>query len=227
MPRIDLIFILIFISLFGVVLLDLYGIRISFLFEQTMLGTSTFGLLSGILIFYYSILWGCLKMEDYLREKEFKTAFSKAVKFVGFAKPSPRDLLYITSSMVVGGLFNFLSLFLVAYLCNGNLILIHPSEPQTILENIIVPPVSEELIYRGIYLSVFLRILRKNHATATLGIILSSFTFGWIHPTTPILKATAGLLLGSIYLCKWKKNMIASIFAHLGANIVGTYVAIL
>jgi len=222
---IDLIFISIFVFLFLIVLLDFYRIGIRFLFEQTIWGVSIFGFLSCTLIGYYSIFWGCLKMKNYFRIKEERQKIIfKAFRFIGLTKPSSKDILYIVCSMFVGAIVSIFSLFLISCLANGTLRLIEPPEYYTILQNFIMAPIFEELIYRGIYLSVFLRILGTNYVSAILGITLSSFTFGWIHPALPIFKALGGLVLGSIYLCKWKKNLVASIFAHLGANIVSTFV---
>lgn len=95
-----------------------------------------------------------------------------------------------------------------------------------ILQNILVAPMFEELIYRGIYLSVFLRVLGKNYVSAILGLLLSSFVFGWTHPIQPIVKTFGGFVLGCIYLFKWKKNIIASFSTHVSMNVVGTFLIV-
>jgi membrane protease YdiL (CAAX protease family) len=66
----------------------------------------------------------------------------------------------------------------------------------------------------------------KTYASAGSALVLSSFTFGWIHPAQPIVKTIAGFLLGSIYLWGWKKNIAASSLAHFGANLIGTFLVL-
>jgi len=223
----DLIFILIFVFLFLAVILSIYRQKTEFLFQQSQLGASIFAILSSSLISYYFIIWGFFKIKYYVKTIEGrKGTVSKAFRFVGLAKPSFNEIVYILFSTIIGVIVSIFSLYLMSNLINGALRLASSIDISIMLQNIIVVPIFEEVIYRGIYLSVFQRIFEKNYTTAILGLILSSFTFGWIHPTMPLLKALAGFVLGSIYLYRWKKNLVASVFAHLGANIVATFVLV-
>jgi len=60
----DLIFILIFVALFSLVIIDAFTRAVHFLFEQTGLGQSFYSLTSGILILFYGIIWGVSKVAD-------------------------------------------------------------------------------------------------------------------------------------------------------------------
>jgi len=224
---IDLVFILIFGFLVLAALLSVYIVEIGVLFQRSEWGTSLFAVLSSILISYYFIIWGFLKIKDRTEtKKEPKKIISKGFKFIGLTKPSSKDVIYLFLSMFAGTAFSIFSLYLMSNLSNGKLILSSVPEVSIILQNFIVTPFFEEMIYRGIYLSVFLNVLGKNYASAISGLALSSLTFGWIHPTMPFLKFLAGLFLGFVYLYRWKKNLTASIFAHLGANVVSTFVLV-
>jgi membrane protease YdiL (CAAX protease family) len=227
-PIIDYIFLLIFVFLFMIILIDHYILRMKLLFEQTATGTSIFGLISFYLIFFYFVLWGCLKTKVFSKTKlERRIIVFEAFGFVGFRKLSLPDILYSEFSVFIGVAFNFLTLFLASYFFKGNLRLLWPIDPLIILNNLVIAPVFEELIYRDIYLSVFINILGRSYYKAIMAITLSSFTFGWIHPILPMLKAFGGFLLGSIYLLKWKKNILESIFAHFGVNIIGTFIEVI
>jgi len=223
----DVGFITIFASLFFLSFLDFCGLRMAFLFEPKWSGMSIFSVISGVLIGYYFIIWGFVKTKSrFIRKENLRSIISDAFAFVGFRKPSYKNLLLITISMILGAILSFLSLLLLVYLSKGTMIVMVFPDPLTVLNNLIVPPILEETMFRGIYLSVFLKIVGKNNAIATLGVIMSSFTFGWIHPYMPMLKMLGGLLLGSIYLFKWNKNLFASMSAHLGANVVSSFLVI-
>jgi len=224
----DAIFILIFIALFLSVLLNLYGVRMDLLFRRTIGGMSVYSFVSGILIGDYFIIWGSIKIKHRLKKKgSMREIILDALRFIGLKKPTVICLVYALLAAIIGATFNYVSLLIIAHLYGGTLVLTSPSDLLIIMQNFVFAPISEEIIFRGIYLSAFIRILGKTPASAALGIIMSSFTFGWIHPEKPILKAIAGLLLGVIYLFKWKKNLIASIATHMGANLLATGVGVI
>ena len=219
----DAVFMLIFVSLFLFVLLDLYGVRMDLLFRHKIEGMSMYSFISGILIGYYFILWGCLKIKHRIKKKEnMREIILDALTFIGLKKPTIKGFTYALLAAVIGAIFNYFSLLIVAHLYGGTLVLTRSLDLLIVMQNLVFASISEEIIFRGIYLSVFTRILGKTRASAAWGIIMSSFTFGWIHLEKPILKVAAGLLLAVIYLFKWKKNLIASIAAHLGANSAAT-----
>lgn len=180
---IDFVFILIFGFLVLAVLLSVYLVEIGVLFQQSEWGTSLFAVLSSILISYYFIIWGFLKIKGRTEtKKEPKKIISKGFKFIGLTKPSSKNVVYLLLSIFAGAAFSIFSLYLMSNLSNGKLVLSSVPEVSIILQNFIVTPFFEEMIYRGIYLSVFLKVLGKNYASAISGLALSSLTFGWIHP---------------------------------------------
>ena len=228
----DLVFVLIFVLLFSLVVIDIWTPWFNFLFGTTELGQSLFSLMSGTLILFYGIIWGALKIKDSIKttrsyKKRWFAMISRASRFIGLEKPSPKDVLYISLSIFIGVLFNVLALYIAATLKSGNIYLRNlPSESYLILQYLFVAPLFEELVFRGIYLSSFLKILGSNYLSVTLGLVLSSFTFGWIHSDqlfALLIKTAGGFLLGSIYLIKWKKNFVAAFLAHIGLNVAGIY----
>lgn len=95
----DFIFILIFIFRFLAVILDLCGVELGALFQQSILGTSNFGFLSGFLIAIYFIIWGMLKIKDRIEIKwPLEKIILKGLKFIGLTKPSSKDALPILLS---------------------------------------------------------------------------------------------------------------------------------
>ncbi|MEM3356574.1 MAG: CPBP family intramembrane glutamic endopeptidase [Candidatus Bathyarchaeia archaeon] len=226
----DFVLIIIFVFLFLLIVIDVFTPLLRFLFTQTNLGQSLFSLISAVSILYFGILWGASKIKDDLRavrgyKERMLTIVYKASKFIGLEKISTKDLRYIFLSILVGAAYNIFAIYLRAILKGGNIYLIIPplSEPL-IINSLTFAPLLEEPIFRGIYLSSFIKILGKNYRTAALGIMLSSVTFGWIHSGSLldlILKTVGGFLLGIIYLFKWKKNFIAALLTHIGVNVVG------
>jgi membrane protease YdiL (CAAX protease family) len=102
-----------------------------------------------------------------------------------------------------------------------------PNDLNLFLQNLVIVPFLEELVYRCMYLSSLTKIIGKNYSTIFVGIILSSMTFAWIHPSMPYLKLIGGFVLGSIYFYKWKKNFPACVLAHFGMNLVGTFLYVM
>jgi len=176
--------------------------------------------------------WGFSKIADQIRviesfEERLRTMITRALRFIGLAKATPTGVLFILLSMVFGIIFNFLTLYGFAVIEGGSIhVRTPPSDVYLIIQYLIAAPLFEELVFRGLYLSSFLRILGKNHLSAMLGLTLSSFTFGWIHPNGSIpllIKTSGGFLLGTIYMIKWRKNFMAALSAHFGLNILGIF----
>jgi membrane protease YdiL (CAAX protease family) len=182
-----------------------------------------------MLLLYYFFIWGFIKVKNQFKGNRigFKSVtrvlFSKVAHFIGLKTISPKDSLYFLLSMIIGMVFNFLVLIALLHFDHGTLLYVSSPSLYVLVQNLILPPILEELIFRGIYLSVFLKVLGKNYVSAVSGLVLSAFTFGWCPPTQAIVKTIAGFLLGFIYLFAWKKNIAASSLAHFGANLVGTF----
>jgi membrane protease YdiL (CAAX protease family) len=98
--------------------------------------------------------------------------------------------------------------------------------PYTYLSVLVVPPILEEFVYRGIYLGVFLKLFGNKPEYASVGLIMSAFTFAYTHQFLPLFKLVGAFLLGFVYLFGWKKNIIASSAAHYGLNLVGIFITI-
>lgn len=218
-----------FAFLFFFVIINLLTGAFAFLFSQSVAGTSLFALMSAMLLLCYFFIWGAIQVKNQFKGAKLGTKsvsrilLSRTLNFIGLKKLSSKDSFYILLSMIIGMVFNFFVLLALSRLTNGTLYRVSSPSLYMLVQNLVVPPIFEELIFRGIYLSVFLKLFRKTYASAGLGLVLSSFTFGWIHPAQPIVKTIAGFLLGSIYLLGWKKNIAASSLAHFGANLVGTF----
>jgi len=228
----DSIFIVIFVALFLLVVIDAMVPTVRFLFLPSVFGQSLYSVISGALILYYGLIWGVRKVADQIKkeknsERRLRTLISKAFEFIGLVKMGPIDSLYVSFSMLTGMVFNILILYGVAISSGGILYRRpFPSDIYLTIRFLIVAPLFEELIFRGVYLSAFLKILGRNYISVALGLMLSSITFGWIHTDqfpVPVIKTAGAFLLGIIYLAKWKKNFLATYLAHFGLNFVGVF----
>jgi len=228
----DSIFIFIFVVLFVLVIIDVLTPTFRFLFEPTVYGQSLYSLASGVLILFYGMFWGFSKIADEMGmiksyESRWRLFVSKAFSFIGLARTDKKDILYVVLSVFVGIAFNVLTLYVMSLLVGGSILVrAPPSEIYLIVQYLIAAPLFEELVFRGIYLSSFLKILGNSYPSATLGLILSSFTFGWIHPgslLSLLLKTSGGLFLGTIYIIKWRKNFVASFSTHFGFNLASIF----
>ena len=147
----------------------------------------------------------------------------KSINLIGIRKPTPRAWVYILVCLLVGYFFNLFILFFSSWIGISEVYRVVGQTPYTYFSILIVPPIFEELVYRGLFLGVFLKLFGKKPAYATIGLIVSSFVFGYIHPVLPYYKVFGAFLLGSIYLFGWKKNIIASSAAHFGLNLAGVF----
>jgi membrane protease YdiL (CAAX protease family) len=228
----DSIFIFLFASLFFLVIINLLTGVFGFLFDLSDAGISLFALMSATLFLCYFFIWGAIRVENQFKGARLgvvsvsRILFSRTMNFIGLKKLSPKDSFYIFLSMIIGIVFNLFIVLALSRLTNGTLYTVSSPSLYALVQNLVVVPIFEELIFRGIYISVFLKLFGKTYASAGSALVLSSFTFGWIHPAQPIVKTIAGFLLGSIYLWGWKKNIAASSLAHFGANLIGTFLVL-
>jgi membrane protease YdiL (CAAX protease family) len=225
----DIGFILLSISLFALAILNLTTGSLSSLFHSPPGSSSAFAVISSILVLFYSIVWGFIRIGGQFEGKKLgmKTVlnimFQKSASLIGLRKPSVKGLAYIILSMVFGMMANFLILVILSLMGYGVLYRVASPPIDGLLQNLVVPPIFEELIFRGIYLGVFLKLFGKSYWYSSAALMMSAFTFGWIHPAQPIVKTVGSFLLGSIYLFGWKKNLIASSMTHFGMNLVGSF----
>jgi uncharacterized protein len=93
----------------------------------------------------------------------------------------------------------------------------------TVIVAVLVAPITEELVFRGI----LFRPLRDRHGF-WLGAAVSSLLFGLVHfvpapwPDTVLLQATmvfTGLALAAIY--EWRGTLLSCIVAHMSFNVIG------
>jgi membrane protease YdiL (CAAX protease family) len=155
-----------------------------------------------------------------------RIAFLKTMNLIGLKKPSLRGSFYILLCMIIGMVSSFLILFTFSIL-GGGVLYWTSASLDVLIQNLIVSPIFEELIIRGIYLGVFLKLFGVSYKSAAIALIMSAFTFGWIHPAQPIVKTVGGFLLGSIYLFGWKKNLAESSLTHFGINLVGSFLVVI
>lgn len=229
----SLLFIAILVFFFVITIINFLTGQMSFLFDQTGFGQSLFSFVSGAVILYYFILWGGLRIRRFSkanrvnRKALIRIMLSRTLRLIGLRRPSSRETVYALLSLVFGSVANILILFVSTILVNGRLYLVATLDPLVVLQSLVIAPIFEELIYRGIYLGMFLEILGRSKAIAVSALIMSSFTFGWIHPSEPLVKTLGAVILGFIYLYSYKKNLLASICAHFGLNLVGIYLVAL
>ena len=226
----DKVFLSVFVLLFAVVILNLATGDLSFLFQAPPNVTSLFAIISSVSILFYFILWGFAKLtRNRLQDKKLglrgvsSLMYAKTANLIGLRKPSLRDSLFIIICLFVGIFVNLFTLLILARLGVGTLYRVINPTLCTYVSNLVVPPIFEEFIYRGIYLGVFLKLFGNSPKYAVVGLVMSSFTFAWIHPSEPLVKLVGSFLLGSVYLTRLKKNLVASMATHLGFNLVGTF----
>lgn len=224
-------FVALFIVLFALPFLNLATNSLGFLFNVLPDGSSWFAIISGISILFYFIIWGFVRLRSQFRGKRlpqkivWRIMSQKASNVIGLRKPSLKGSVYIFVSIVIGMIGNFLILVVLSTVGYGTLYRV-PSPIGDLWQSLIVAPIFEEFIYRGIYLGVFLKFFGKSRKYAAVALIMSSFIFGWIHPALPIVKTIGGFLIGSIYLFGWRKNLVASSLAHFGANLTGSFLVL-
>jgi len=201
----DWIFLLIFVTFFSLIVIDSSTPMIRFFFEPIGPRYSMYSLASVMLIFCYWLIWGGLKITDKIRNitsyrERGRISISRAFKFIGLQKIGQKDQLYILASVFIGFAFNFLTLYGVALLKDGSFYLtVPPSILYLIIQDLFAIPFIEELVFRGVYLNSLLRILGRNYYSIGLGLVLSSFTFGWTHTGdcfSLLAKTAGGFLLG-------------------------------
>jgi len=226
----DKVFLAVFVLLFGIVILNIATGYLGFLFQSPSGVTSPFAIISSASILFCFILWGFVKLtRNQLRDKKLgvkgisSLMYVKTAKIIGLRKPSLRGSVFIIGCLIVGVFVNLFTLLILARLGLGTLYRVTNPTLYTYVSNLVVPPIFEEFIYRGIYLGVFLKLFGSSPKFAIIGLIMSSFTFAWIHPSEPFVKLVGGFLLGSVYLVRWKKNIVACSATHFGFNLIGTF----
>jgi membrane protease YdiL (CAAX protease family) len=226
-------FLILSVSLFALVMLYISTGFLSFLFQSYIEETSTFAILSSASILFYFIFWGFIKLvKSQIRGKRIgirelmHILFTKTVSLIGLRKLTTKASTYIVLCLFVGIFFNLFMLGFSSWLGIGKLYRVVGQSPYNYLSILVVPPIFEELIYRGLYLGMFLKLFGKKPMYAGIGLVMSAFTFGYIHPNLPLFKVVGAFLLGFVYLFGWKKNIIASSATHFGLNLVGIFITL-
>ena len=223
-------FVFLFILLFTFSILNFATGSFSFLFYAPPNNPSLFAVISSSLILLYFVIWGFIRLlRSQLKGKRLggkavsRIMLLRTSNLVGIRKPTLKSSAFIIVCMVIGVVVNFVILFILSRIGYGTLYRITSPPIENLLQNLIVPPIFEEFIYRGIYLGVFLKLFGKSYKYSSLALVMSAFTFGWTHPAQPIVKTVGGILLGSVYLFGWRKNLLASSMTHFGMNLVGSF----
>lgn len=231
------IFVAISVILFLIIPLSNLLPNLKLLFNPIFEKTTYYGFISAGFIFIEFLVWRLFQIRNLIVKSKRKGIkrllegywkLSKDVLiFVGFRKVS---LFEVLIGILIGLLCGMTTVFSMSYFENlsievitfGTFLKMLVSMPIE-MAGVYLIPIFEELVFRGFFLSRFLHIF-KNRRTVVIGLIVSSFVFGYSHLEYPIYKVFVGFVLGIVYLWKWKKNIVTSMAAHITGNIFLTFV---
>jgi len=91
--------------------------------------------------------------------------------------------------------------------------------PNSLIDILVIAPVIEEFVYRGVLINIITSAFKRREG-AILAIILSSTIFGYTHPAEQTIKVIVGLGLSILYLYPKQRNLALPISAHITSNLV-------
>lgn len=226
----NIVFTAIWILLLLLIPLDFLLPSIDFFFKP-LFGWTLYGWLI-LFLTLETLLWWALKLSKRIpKKKGLKSviqSFIDIVKaflvFVGFKKRE--SLTEITAGIVVGILLVTGTVFSRAYFESLSIFLTNPLVVLYLLftrleiwSTLILIPLIEEIIYRGLFINRVMDVFSSNRLfPRAIAIISSSVIFGWTHLELPVYKALAGLVLGTVYMWGWRNNILATTAAHISGN---------
>lgn len=159
------------------------------------------------LIFYWLLLRGRkINMFEYCR----------------FKKVKPLNILLIIMiaiglSVIIAIFVNFAIKYIPQYKEISDMFSNSTSNPLSVLCLVLVGPVIEEIIFRGIIFNDL-----RAHVNVAAAVIIQAFVFGLYHMNLMqgIYAGVIGLVFGVIYV--WTKSIFASMTAHITFNILGS-----
>jgi len=196
---------------------------LDFLFIETRWGATTYGLVVTTVTLYYFIIWITIKSRSTLREDGLRRVAGDFMRFIGFSKESLKYAGQNVVSLLLGPLAAGLT---VLSLGAGAHISIPFGAPfEFWIQILLVTPIFEEVIFRGIYLKAFVGFFGEGDLSALVGVLTSSLVFGYIHAELISLKVLGGIVLSGIYLYKWRGNLVACVLAHFSVNLFILFVS--
>ena len=225
------IFVAISIILFLIIPLAYLLPDLKFLFNPIFERTTYYGFISGGFIFIEFLVWRTFQIKGLIVKSKRKgirrllegywKLFKDVSIFIGLKKVSYSESFV---GILIGLLCGMTAVFSMSYFENlsievitfGTFLKMLVSMPIE-MAGIYLIPIFEELVFRGFFLSRFLHIF-KNKRIVVIGLIISSFIFGYSHLEYPIYKVFVGFVLGIIYLWRWKKNISISTVTHITGN---------
>jgi len=189
--------------------------------------------LYGWLILFLTVetfLWGGFKLIRRLPKgrglEVLANIFRTILVFIGFKKRE--RLLEIVVGIGIGASLAIGTILSRSYFESSS---IYVTDPKLIIYLLltgldiwvflILTPVLEEAIYRGLFINRLISIFSNNRSFAgVIAIISTSFIFGWSHIEHPLYKALGGLVLGIVYVLRWRKNILTTMVAHISANVL-------
>lgn len=179
---------------------------------------------------FETLLWGGFKLIRRLPKgrplESLTNIFKTTLVFIGFKK---RDRFFeIVFGLVIGISLAICTLLSRSYFEHLSIYVIDPRLITYLLLTgldvwvfVMLTPLLEEVIYRGLFLNRLISVFSTNKSFAgAIAIFSTSFIFGWSHIELPLYKAFGGLILGVVYVLRWRKNILATVVAHISANIL-------
>lgn len=202
-------------------------------FFEPFLGWTAYGWLV-LSLTVEAFIWSALKLVSQFPEKRglkpfmesFKDIIKAFVAFIGFKKSG---LLTETAMGTVVGIMLAISTVLSrAYFESLSIFVTNPLIVLYLLLTkfemwfiLLIAPIAEEIIYRGLLINRLVNIFANDRFFASaIAIISSSLIFGWTHLELPEYKALGSIILGVVYMWRWRNNILTTIAAHISANLL-------
>ncbi|MCX6654439.1 MAG: CPBP family intramembrane metalloprotease [Candidatus Bathyarchaeota archaeon] len=191
--------------------------QLDFLFVESGVGATVYGLIATTSTLYLFIIWHWFKTEIEPGENGWKQKAINALRFIGISRNASSHWYQNIASLMLGPIAAIITVLLIG--STARFMIPYYIPPALLLQLLLIAPIFEEVIFRGLYLNLFIYFFGKNDLSALIGIILSSLVFGYIHADLVSAKTLGGVLLGYIFLYKWRGNVVACMLAHSSANL--------
>lgn len=89
--------------------------------------------------------------------------------------------------------------------------------PNSLLDMIVVVPLLEEFLYRGVLMNLITELVYGRKGKI-LAVLMSALIFGFTHPSMPEIKFITGLGFALIYILPKERNLILPVTAHMVSN---------
>jgi len=203
-----------------IIAVDAFIYRIPFLFGTLVLGGSIFAYTSLYMIFSLKLARTLIHIKRVKR----KPNLPDVARFLGVADLKISDVVFIAGVFLLMLPFGFIHQQAIASLLGLPLQVNKVYSWDVVLGTFLLIPIVEEVTYRGILASWLHRLTGGN---TLITLVVSSVIFSWTHVFHPEVKLIGSLLFGAIYFCGGRRNLIASIVAHMSLNlVVATFVVV-